>query len=405
MNILYLDESLPYPIDTGKRTRTYHLLSHLAKRHRVTLLVYVWSHAQESAAIRHLEEIGIRVIAVPRREPKRQGIGFYAKLAGNLLSAFPFIVSDHFSAAYKECVGRALAEITPQILVAEWTPYAVYFDGIQIPKVVVAHNIESRIWQGYIRHCSNFLKRWYIRQQCRKVESFERHTFRNINGLIVVSPVEQQLIQAEFPSLPISLIDNGVDIHYFNPDHGSEEPDLVTFVGSMDWRPNEDAVYYFAEHILPYLRQAVPSIRVEIVGRNPTDGLRRLASRLNLTVTGRVDDVRPYLNRAAVVVVPLRIGGGSRLKILEAFSMEKAVVSTSLGAEGLKGIRGQDILIADDPKEFADRTVELMGNGKLRATMGRSARALVTDHYDWRSLAEGQITFLEKIANGSTRAS
>jgi glycosyltransferase involved in cell wall biosynthesis len=186
---------------------------------------------------------------------------------------------------------------------------------------------------------------------------------------------------------PATVIPTGVDTAYFAPGERSSASRRVVFTGSMDWLPNVDGVLYFCREILPIVRQAVPDVTFSIVGRAPTQTVRKLAEEQGVEVTGRVDDVRPYLADAAAYVVPLRIGGGTRLKIFEAMAAWRAVVSTSIGAEGLPTENGRHLLLADNPGDFAQAVATLLLDNNVRQKIEREARTLVTTHYDWRHAA------------------
>jgi glycosyltransferase involved in cell wall biosynthesis len=182
------------------------------------------------------------------------------------------------------------------------------------------------------------------------------------------------------------VIPTGVDTEYFQPSPEPEQPDTTVFTGSMDWMPNEDGVIYFVEKILPLIHRDIPNAAFWAVGRRPPRRVQALASG-NVIVTGAVDDIRPYLGKAAVCVVPLRSGSGTRIKIFEAMAMGKAVVSTTMGAEGLPVRHGENIVLADDPADFARQVVQLLRDQQRRAQLGRAARQLVEENYGWPSVA------------------
>jgi glycosyltransferase involved in cell wall biosynthesis len=185
----------------------------------------------------------------------------------------------------------------------------------------------------------------------------------------------------------VHVVQTGVDTAYFTPIPGREQPGRLVFTGSMDWLPNEDGMLYFVREILPQIRQVEPNVTLSIVGRAPTPAVARLAELPGIEVTGRVDDVRPHVAGGEVYVVPLRIGGGTRLKIFEAMSMAKVVVSTTVGAEGLPVTPGRDIVIADDPARFAEAVIGLLRNAGARERMAGEGRRLVVERYDWAAVA------------------
>jgi glycosyltransferase involved in cell wall biosynthesis len=197
----------------------------------------------------------------------------------------------------------------------------------------------------------------------------------------------------------ISVIPTGVDLKYFRPSSDAEEPNFLVFTGSMDWLPNEDAVMYFVNQILPRVHSHIPKARLLVVGRRPSERLRALANRNDaLEITGQVADIRPYVQRASVCIVPLRVGGGTRLKIFEAMAMGKAIVSSSVGAEGLPVNDGDNIILANDPEEFAGRVVELLRGQEARRRLGQAARQLVEQNYSWSSVSEHFDAVLARVA-------
>ena len=182
---------------------------------------------------------------------------------------------------------------------------------------------------------------------------------------------------------------NGVDCSYFTPSKNGMKPHSLVFTGSMDWEPNNDAIFYFIKHIYPLIKKKVQEISFTIVGRDPSDALIKLASKdKSIELTGRVDDVRPYIANSCLYIVPLRIGGGTRLKILEAMAMGKTVISTSIGAEGLEVTSEENIILADEPQVFAKRALELFENNNLRKNIESSGRKLTEQKYSWDIIAD-----------------
>lgn len=398
MKILVLDEFLSYPVDSGKKVRTYNIMKQLATNHTLMLLTYVWGDPSESAGLEQFKSLGIEIAAVRRNDPKKSGLRFYLALLRNLFSKLPYIVDGHVSSAYAERLKLSLRDFQPDVVMAEWSPYSIYLRHVTgLPRVAVAHNLESSIWRGYVEKTSNPLKRAYIAHQYRKVIAFEDDIFSWLDGLVTVSPLELDEVRRRFPKLNTSLVDNGVDTAYFAPGSEPEESDLITFCGSMDWRPNQDAIQYMIEEIMPRLRQLIEPVRLLVVGRQPPEWLVALGHKHGVEFTGSVEDVRPYVRRSALSVVPLRIGGGSRLKILEALSMKKAVVSTTLGAEGLALTPDEHITIADQPDQFARAVADLLKDKAKRQKLAEAGHRQVAQRYRWDSLAKLQAGFLESL--------
>jgi glycosyltransferase involved in cell wall biosynthesis len=261
-----------------------------------------------------------------------------------------------------------------------------------------AHNVETDIWQRYYETEVNWLKRWYIGEQWRKVRKFEIEALRWVEGVLAVSEQDRARLAASRPGLRTAVIPNGVDVGYFRPAPQPAGRQHLVFTGSMDWRPNQDAARYFARQILPLLRQENPDIECTFVGRDPPADIRALATIAGMRITGTVDDVRPYVERAAVYVVPLRIGGGSRLKILEAMAMGRAVVSTTVGAEGLDVVHDRHVLLADDPREFAESVLQLLGDPDRCQRLAAEGRRLVEQRYEWGALSDELGRFVRMVA-------
>lgn len=395
MRILILDEEFPYPTNTGKRTRSFNLYRRLAKQFQIRYVGYGETDSNAAAVLR---AEGIEPIAVPNRVPAKQGPGFYLRLFANLVSPWPYIVMSHFSRVYQEAVRASVADFRPDLVLCEWTPYAAYVKNLSsVRKVVSTHNIESDIWQRYYETETNLARRLYIREQWRKVQQFERAALGWVDGALAVSDLDRARLAQWRPGLALTVVPNGVDLDYFRPAPQPEERRHVVFTGSMDWRPNQDAVRYFVQEILPPLRRVCPDIECTFVGRSPPPDVQALGRVPGIHITGTVDDVRPYVDRAAVYVVPLRIGGGSRLKILEALSMERAVISTSVGAEGLDVVDHRHLRLEDDPEAFAKSVLALLDDPEQCRNLGAQGRRLVEQQYGWDALVDRLSLFIREV--------
>lgn len=400
MKVLILDEEFPHPLNTGKRIRTFNLFSRLASRHRLTYLAY---GNDGSEAFRSFQNAGLNPVAVARRPRPKQGAGLYLRLLQNLFSSEPYSVSSHWTKAFDRAVERELSGSDYDLVVCEWTPYAQFMrTRTDIKTMVVAHNIEYQIWQRYVQNEKQFVVRKYMAMQANRMRTFEENIFKIVSGATAVSGADAEVIRTINPDLPVEVVDNGVDLEYFRDyDRPSNDdaPGLV-FTGSMDWRPNQDSVEYFVHDILPLVKSSYPEIRTVLVGRNPPPKIVELGNVDGVTVTGTVDDVRPYIKRANVFIVPLRIGGGSRLKILEAMAMKKSVVSTSVGAEGLDVTNGCELLLADNPEQFAKQIDTLLSDRAKARRMGEAGRTLVERRYGWDALAVKLERFMQRLVAG-----
>ena len=395
MRILIIDEEFPFPLDTGKKIRSYNLAKALSSRHHITYLAY---GENNSIASDFLLSNGIEPAAVRPHGRKKKGWAFLFRLIFNLFSRYPYIVTSHFTAMYRDKLNILAASGDYDIIICEWTPYAIYIKNIvNTKKIIVAHNIESQIWKRYEANETNWAKKMYITHQRIKVENFEQICFSWADGATAVSESEKDFINRLPINYRAEVIDNGVDTGYFKPAKSETESRMVVFTGSMDWRPNQDAAVFFVNEILPRVKSRIPEITAYFVGRNPPQHIKALEKAGGVKITGTVDDVRPYIARAGLYIVPLRIGGGSRLKILEALAMEKAVISTSVGAEGLKVTDGENIIIADGPESFAGAIIENLKNDEYCRQIGRAGKKLVEIHYRWESLGMKLNAYIEKI--------
>jgi glycosyltransferase involved in cell wall biosynthesis len=227
---------------------------------------------------------------------------------------------------------------------------------------------------------------------------FEKLAFGRTDAVTAVSEADAEWIRKSGSRAAVEVIENGVDLDFFtNHETADVKEDYLVFTGSMDWRPNQDAAEFFVREIFPLLRAARPAIEAVFVGRNPPHHIARLGQVPGITITGTVEDIRPYIRRAAVYIVPLRVGGGSRLKILEAFAMEKPVVSTSIGAESLAVSHEKELLLADGPEQFASAIVRLLDDRALAGRLAAAGRRLVVERYGWDQLSAQLERFLIKL--------
>ncbi len=255
--------------------------------------------------------------------------------------------------------------------------------------MLFTHNVEAAIWRRHYEVASSPIWKAISWGEWRKMEASERRYLRLADRVLTVSETDRDAFAGFLAPGKLTVISTAVDVDYFQPIPVEETANSLVFTGSMDWLPNEDAMLYFVDAILPLIKQQCPDVSLEVVGRSPSRKLQALAEReKSVRLTGWVEDIRPFVARGSICIVPLRIGGGTRLKILEAMAMSKAVVSTSVGAEGLPVQAGENILLADTPGDFADSVVSLLRDSKERKRMGASARVLVQEKYSWPKVAE-----------------
>ncbi len=390
MKILWLNSGLLLPLDKGGKLRTWHVMRHLAERHDLTYL----SFAEREHADAHREgmrEVCSRLETIPRTDAAKGTWRFYAGATKYLVDSLPYAVAKYRSTAYRARLEHLLATERFDALVCDFLPPVVNLpDQLPCPSIVFTHNVEAEIWRRHVENASNAVSKRLLAGQWHRMLRFEREALARFDLVLAVSDADRRTFERLYPGslgAPVHVVQTGVDTSFFMPQTGTPGRTHLVFTGSMDWLPNEDGMVYFCREILSLIRKSEPETTLSIIGRSPTPAVRRLADEHNVEVTGRVDDVRPHIARGSVYVVPLRIGGGTRLKIFEAMAMGKAVVSTSVGAEGLPVTHGRDVVIADDPARFAQSVVHLMRDAQARQAIETAARRLVVERYDWSAVA------------------
>jgi sugar transferase (PEP-CTERM/EpsH1 system associated) len=389
VRILWLKTELLHPVDKGGKIRTYHMLKELKREHQVTYLTLDDGTAASDAEAR-AEEYCQKLVRVPHRTQPKFSAGFYGELASNLFSPLPYFMKKYQSEQMRREIARVVAGEQFDVLVCDFLQPSVNMPpSLPVATVLFQHNVEAMIWKRHYEVQTNPVKKTYLYGQWRKADAYERAACRRFDHVIAVSREDRETMQRLYGLEAVSDVSTGVDTEFFRP-RGQErrEPHNLVFTGSMDWLPNEDAIQFFTKEIMPRVRQLVPDATLTIVGRNPYASLLELARRdPSVIVTGRVEDVRPYMERAAAYIVPLRIGGGTRLKIYEAMAMEKPIVSTTIGAEGLPVRDGAHLNIADTPEAFAAALVRLLTNESLAHELGRNAAQLVREEFGWGKVA------------------
>jgi glycosyltransferase involved in cell wall biosynthesis len=389
LHVVLVDEELPYPANSGKRIRTLNLTLRLARRHRLTYVCHRNADPDEArAAAAFFVENGVVPVVVDRAVPARSGPPFYLRLAANLLSPLPYSVATHRSRALRRALRRLAAAGGIDLWHCEWTPYAASLRGLAGPRLVVAHNVESVIWQRYAEAEPGPLRRWYIRRQWHKWRRFEAAALGAVERTVAVSDVDAARLREDFGVSRIDVVENGVDTAHFHPQGGPREPGRLLFLGSLDWRPNLDGVGQLLDRVFPAVRAREPSARLCLVGRNPPAALRRrAASTPGVELHADVPDVRPSLATCSLLVVPLRIAGGSRLKILEALACGTPVVSTRVGAEGLCLEPGRHLSVVEGVDDLPAAIVSALRAPAAARDQAERGREEVLRRYDWEQLA------------------
>ena len=403
MRLLFLGLSFPLPANNGHKLRTWALLRALAAEgHEVSLVAF----AREDEAL--AGEAAVRSVChdvdiVPIVSRNVVAAGHVASRVAQLLSPRPYAVTRHASRAMQaKILARLRRQRFDAIVCDIFTIANVRRAGL--PIIVNNENVEHVMLRRYLPYEGNPAKRSYARLEALKMRSWERAVWRRATVVVVCSDADGGTIRRLCPGVQPVIVPNVVDTDTYSPD-GDGEVGRVLFQGGMDYFPNQDAVTYFICEILPTLRSLVPGVRFVVAGRNPSPALlRRFRHIGDVEFTGTIPDMRDELARAAVCAVPLRIGSGTRVKILEAAAMARAVVSTSIGVEGLSFTDGRDILVADDPKAFAHALARVLRSAELRRTIGGWARRTVETRYAFGNLRTGLQASLGALGQGSAEA-
>jgi sugar transferase (PEP-CTERM/EpsH1 system associated) len=406
MKILWLNANLLLPLDKGGKLRTWHLMRHLAARHDITYLSFA-DPLTRPAEREGMREVCSHLQVVTRTDPPKGSAAFYADAARRVLDPLPYAAGKYRNAEYRARVDDLLAARGFDLVVSDFLVPAVNMPRqLPCPSVLFTHNVEAEIWRRHYERQTNPLHRFLFRQQWQRMLRFEADTAGRFDLVLAVSDADRDTLQRLYArelKAPVYTVATGVDTEFFAPRPAPVSPKHLVFTGSMDWLPNEDAMKHFVADVLPLIRAQEPEVTLSIVGRAPTPAVQRLADTNGVEVTGTVADVRDHIARAAVYIVPIRIGGGTRLKIFEAMAMGKAVVSTTIGAEGLPVTDGADVAIADSPAAFAESVVALLRNPARRVQLERAARDLVVTQYDWSAVA-GQLDDALTAAAGKRAA-
>ena len=391
MNLLWINAGLLLPLDKGGKLRTWHLMRQMARRHDISYLSFA-DPAATPADVEGMREVASNVVTIPRAEPGKGTTKFYLDAAHYLVDRVPYAIAKYRSVEYRRAIERLSSAQRFDAIVCDFlVPVVNLPDRLPCPSILFTHNVESEIWRRHVENARNPVSRRLLAPQWHRMLRFERAALSRFDLVLAVSEADRQTFDRIYPDAlrgPVHVVQTGVDTTYFAPSGARHVKRAhLVFTGSMDWLPNEDGMHYFVREILPRVRQLEPDVTLSIIGRSPTPAVRRLAEDRGVHVTGRVDDVRPHVAEGSVYIVPLRIGGGTRLKIFEAMAMGKAVVSTTVGAEGLPVTPGQNIVIADESEQFADAVVQLIRNEDARRRIESEAKRLVVERYDWSAVA------------------
>jgi len=400
MKILWVKPGKILPLDTGGKLRTYNILRQLCAHHELTYLSYYAGERDEEYEREVPSHIpGTMCVHKPAQDLKgiRRHLDYFLQIAGRA----PYAVSRFTDPQ----VERLLQEWIPQrrfdVAVCDFLSSTLNFPrDLATPTALFQHNVESILWKRKADVEPRFLDRLVFKLESAKMQRFEPEQTRRFHHVIAVSETDRTAMSGMVDPSHISVVPTGVDLSKYQYDPELRpQGSLVIFTGSMDWQPNIDGVEYFCSEIWPLVLHKVPQARFRIVGRDPHPRVKKLASQ-SVEVTGTVPSIVDHLREAAAIVVPLRIGGGTRIKIYEGMAMGKATVSTTVGAEGLDVQHLRDILLEDTPSSFAEAIITLLQNGDARRRLEGGAAATARK-YDWSVITEKFVEVLQKTIDAA----
>jgi polysaccharide biosynthesis protein PslH len=402
MNILLTLRQPLLPADTGGKVRSLNILSRLAQRCSIHAVSFA-DPVADASAISEMKHLFDSYTAVPWRETEKYSGAFYRELFLSQFGSWPYFLAKCNRPEFVAAVRALEARRRFDLLFCDFLHTAAPLLGVPFkPRLIFQHNVEYLLRKRKCDVEKNPLRKLVLRNEWTKTHAIESEVCRQFDHVLTVSEDDRDTIREEFGSRNITVLPTGVDTDYFSPVGVGSQPGRLAFVGSMDWDPNEDGITWFLQNVYPRIRQAAPNASLSVIGRNPSARLRSFAAHYpDVELTGRVDDVRPFLSEAEVVIVPLRAGGGTRIKIPEAMAMAKSVVSTTIGAEGLPFRDGRELLIADKPDDFAESVVSVLHDRALRSAISAAARKIVVEKHSWEAVVDTLDTALDTLVPGS----
>ncbi|HXI32800.1 MAG TPA: glycosyltransferase family 4 protein [Gemmatimonadales bacterium] len=387
--VLFLAQCLPYPPDSGVTSRTFHILRELQVGFDVTLVPYFRVNHQPDAAARDAACEALRRVAtyvadptpIPGEHRLSRRIWDHVRSLG---TGRPYTHYQYDSAPFAERLDAAMRAGPPDLVhldsldMHRWLPLLP-----DVPVACTHHDIDSELLRLRAQHLRSPLLRRYMGLQAGRVERLERELCPRLTLNVMMSDIDAQRLQRVAPGARTVVVPNGTDTDHLHPNGGTSAAGRVVFVGPTYSHPNRDAVEFFLQEIWPRIGAADPATSLQLVGRSAPADRARYDAEPGVQVLGQVPDIRPPLTQARCVVVPIRIGGGTRIKILDAWALGKAVVSTSIGCEGLDAVDGENILIRDTPGDFAAAVLEVLHDARLRAHLERNARCTALERYSW----------------------
>jgi len=404
MKILFVTPFLPSPPRFGGQRRLDGLMRGLAKKHEVDVISFSRTDEYERPSLLATQEFCREVVTIPNLDLADKNDKRKMQLR-SLLSIHSF---EHMLAAGRVDFQRALEDMLRRkdydVIQAEFVWMSVFRFGApggSRPTLVLdEHNVEYDILKRTAGGAGGVSRLVYNSLNWRKLAREERAAWRKFDGISLTSRRDEELVHRDFPGARTAVVPNGVDVGEFSVSTGPSERDVILFFGAINYYPNQEALIYFIDNVFPLIKRRRPQAIFRVLGPGAPESVLARAGN-GVEVLGMVPDVGPYLESATAIVVPLRIGGGTRLKIVEALSKGKAVVSTRLGAEGIDVVHDQHLLLADEPEEFAREVERVLTDPALAARLGQAGRQLMEERYSWQSIVAGLEQFFDSLAGAS----
>lgn len=395
MNILVISPEIPYPPVGGHYLRTYNVLKLLSKNHKIFFIGFIKDPA-ELEFKKDFKKIceSFDAFAIQKDD---FSLRFWLKVLVNLFSPWPYVKDKYYNKNASQRIRELIAEVDIDLIHLDMLPMSSYYADLDsVPTILTNHNVESMRLYRWMRVEKRIFTKLFLAYQYLKLRNYEKRMCPKFDRCITVSPEDEKILKKLCRSDNFAVIPNGVDIDYFKPLDGPVVPNRLIWVGGMSGPYNSDAVDYFLDDILPLIQAKIPELEVDFVGGCPTKKLKQQESKnFHIKVHGFVDDIRPFIHQAAVFIAPIRSGSGTKIKVLNALALGKAVVTTSVGAEGIAVEAGKHVMIADIPEEFAQKTVYLLNNPAIASEMGMAGRKVIEKFYDWNMIKEN----MERLYN------
>ena len=383
MRILVLTSKFIWPLTDGAVIRDYNLLVETAKRHDVYLLCFLFK-PEDREQFGALEPYCKKIVGIDLHRPKWKTL---KNAVVGSAGAHPFILREYLRLDMAAAIEKVIAEEKIDVVHAHFLHMAQYFAGPKSTAVVFdTHNLEHVLWQRLASTGGDALKRAFAGLQHPKLQRWHQAVGVNCEVNVTLSDEDRDEYLRIAPNAEVMTVPNGADTKFWRPMPEIEvEPHSVIYFGNLSWPPQADAAIHFHDETLPRIRKEFPETTFYVVGQNPPESVKALAGE-KVVVTGFVDDVRPYIARSAVVVMPLRIGAGTKHRVFQAMSMEKSMVASSVAKEGIPLVHGETAMLADEPEPFGEHVIALLKNPEMRERMGKAGRKLVLDRYDWSAI-------------------